>query len=449
MSCKVKRNRHGYLALRVFWRGMRSWEGTGLPDTPENRRLVEAQATIINAEMKAGAFDYLRHFPKGNRAPAIAPNEDSVQVTPLTVGDYFRIWIERKKPPIIRPGLARDYREHFGRYILPRFESATWAEITPATLDDFRSSLITERNLSVKSCRNIIDATFRACWRDACEIDGLPEVQGKNPFAALRWRRQSGARPDPFTEDERDKIIEYFEKRIPFYHPLAYTLFFTGMRPSEALALRWRDIDFNRREISISKSRYMGHESATKTAGSEREIRLLPGVAQELRTLFDRRPARLDDDGSDHIFVNENGKPLDFYTWRGKISGRTTKAGTKTPHGVWYRALRGAAVRPRGPYHTRHTFISVGLSNGANIKWLAEYCGTSIAMIEKHYGKYIRSDVDEQLARILGQSATQVQPWPKSGEARETSSEKSGESWWAHLDSNQGPTGYEPVALTN
>ena len=23
------------------------------------------------------------------------------------------------------------------------------------------------------------------------------------------------------------------------------------------------------------------------------------------------------------------------------------------------------------------------------------------------------------------------------------------EGWWAHLDSNQGPTGYEPVALTN
>ncbi len=21
--------------------------------------------------------------------------------------------------------------------------------------------------------------------------------------------------------------------------------------------------------------------------------------------------------------------------------------------------------------------------------------------------------------------------------------------WWAHLDSNQGPTGYEPVALAN
>jgi integrase len=53
-------------------------------------------------------------------------------------------------------------------------------------------------------------------------------------------------------------------------------------------------------------------------------------------------------------------------------------------------------VRERKPYSTRHTFISAALTNGGNIKWLAEYCGTSVAMIEKHYGKYIRGDVDEQ-----------------------------------------------------
>jgi len=44
----------------------------------------------------------------------------------------------------------------------------------------------------------------------------------------------------------------------------------------------------------------------------------------------------------------------------------------------------------------------VGLSNGVNIKWLAVYCGTSVAMIEKHYGKYIRGNVDEQFHRLLG-----------------------------------------------
>ena len=50
----------------------------------------------------------------------------------------------------------------------------------------------------------------------------------------------------------------------------------------------------------------------------------------------------------------------------------------------------------------RHPFISIGLSNGVNIKWLAEYCGTSVAITEKHYAKYIRDDVDKQLARTLG-----------------------------------------------
>ena len=68
MACKVKVNRHGLLALRLFWEGVRSWEGTHLKDTPENRGLVEAKALIIADEMKKGTFDYLEHFPNGNKA---------------------------------------------------------------------------------------------------------------------------------------------------------------------------------------------------------------------------------------------------------------------------------------------------------------------------------------------------------------------------------------------
>lgn len=42
-----------------------------------------------------------------------------------------------------------------------------------------------------------------------------------------------------------------------------------------------------------------------------------------------------------------------------------------------------------------------------NIKWLAEYTGTSVAMIEKHYGKYIKSDSGEQLRRVFqGETGT-------------------------------------------
>jgi hypothetical protein len=166
MSCIVKVNRHGFLALRVFWRGLRAWEGARLKDTPENRRLLEAKALVINAEMAAGSFDYLRHFPKGNKAPALEPQKP-VNRGPAHVGEYYRISIERKKPPMVRAGLARDDREHFKRYILPAFEAISWAEVNAASLEAFRSYLVAERQLSIKSAKNIINASFRACYRDA------------------------------------------------------------------------------------------------------------------------------------------------------------------------------------------------------------------------------------------------------------------------------------------
>jgi hypothetical protein len=131
---------------------MRTWEGTGLPDTPENRKLVEAKAILLTREIKNGTFDYLKSFPKGNKAEELNPK--------ATIGEYYRVWIERKKPPVVRPGLERDYKEHFKRYILPKFEDVTFAELIPALLEAFRSYLIQERELAIKSVRNIIDAEF-------------------------------------------------------------------------------------------------------------------------------------------------------------------------------------------------------------------------------------------------------------------------------------------------
>ncbi len=137
MSCKVKVNKHGFLAFRLIWQKTRSWEGTGLKDTPENRKDLEAQARLISREIKQGIFDYLKWFPEGNRSQLFKP-----KTQPLTVGQYFRKWIEGKKPPIVRPGLERDYREHFKRYILPRFEYTKISDITPRLLEDFRTYLL-------------------------------------------------------------------------------------------------------------------------------------------------------------------------------------------------------------------------------------------------------------------------------------------------------------------
>ena len=118
MSCHVVTNRHGRLALRLNWQGRRSWEGTGLADTPENRRRVEALAELVNAELRAGIFDarrYLHYFPGGTRAAEVRPPTASGSAAGAdpepnvpTVREHFKDWIARQVPPAVRPAQRRD-----------------------------------------------------------------------------------------------------------------------------------------------------------------------------------------------------------------------------------------------------------------------------------------------------------------------------------------------------
>src|SRR5262249_27616470 len=68
-----------------------------------------------------------------------------------------------------------------------------------------------------------------------------------------------------------------------------------------------------------------------------------------------------------------------------------------------HRALRARGIRPRKFYATRHTFISASLEAGYNIKRLADYCGTSVEMIERHYAGYLRDETPEEMLRLGGQ----------------------------------------------
>ena len=51
-------------------------------------------------------------------------------------------------------------------------------------------------------------------------------------------------------------------------------------------------------------------------------------------------------------------------------------------------------------YSLRHTYISRALEHGASVKLIADNCGTSIRMIEKHYWKSIQSQRQEMLDKV-------------------------------------------------
>jgi integrase len=231
----------------------------------------------------------------------------------------------------------------------------------------------------MKTVRNILDWHFRALYRDAREELEAQGIMLGDPFTRLRWSKAVREKPDPFSPGERDAILEYFRTKKPLWYPLVYALFFSGARPSELAALRVGDVDLERGTISITKSRDEHAEAAPKTEHSRREIPLLPNLVEVLRAVEHPPDATADT----YFFRNPDGGPVTTTWW---------------PKKSWLPVLKKLEIRRRKFYATRHTFISWALTSGMNLKALAEYVGTSVAMIEKSYGRYIS---DRGLAPLL------------------------------------------------
>jgi integrase len=106
----------------------------------------------------------------------------------------------------------------------------------------------------------------------------------------------------------------------------------------EVAALRWNDIDLKRGIISISRSRDEGEDNAPKTAGSTREIPVLPWVVDLLRRL----PRRLHSDSSEFVFLSPEGKPMTDPWWPKR--GAARRPVDDESKGIWFRCLRSLAA---------------------------------------------------------------------------------------------------------
>jgi hypothetical protein len=197
-----------------------------------------------------------------------------------------------------------------------------------------------------------------------------------------------------------------------------------------AVAPDRRITDLKRRgTIRIRRSRYHGAESAPKTRGSERTVFLLSTVRKTLVASMGRgtRPG-------DYVFTNEvTGGPINQGEWAREF---------------WRRPLEALNIRTRKFYATRHTFISIALTAGVNIKWLAEQCGNSVAMIEKHYGRFLAGEAEAQLKLLdpsVGSDAGRPAA-PKGGRKLRTPKPRFAVSAEKPLKRKVVPTGIEAVA---
>ena len=174
----------------------------------------------------------------------------------------------------------------------------------------------------------------------------------------------------------------FLEHVDPHYVPYFSTAFLTGMRPNEMLALKWLHVDFDMRCITIREGRVQGIEGPPKTLSSYRDIDMLEPLYAGPAAAPGRLPAR-----RIHVFTEQARQP----------------AGGRQPaqQGLVSGAKKSEA-RKRTMYQTRHTFASLMLSHGEDPLWVARMLGhTTLQMVFRHYGKFIRNRVRKDGARFL------------------------------------------------
>jgi integrase len=447
LGCWIEATRSGVLRVRFRWHlpakvGLHKFsENTTLKDTPENRAELTKQAAIIGAEISANRFDYLRWFPNGSRAtyfqqPARSPVVQSAAENKSTVGQFYQEWIARKLPPIVRPSRARDYRNHFRTYILPYLNETALKDLSLAHLEELRVRLQIDRHLSIKTVRNVIDGSLRAMLRDARK-SGL---DAGFPFGDLEWPRRVVPGPEPFTEEERDQLLEFVLRKrwrlgrhLGAYREVAYypyyaflfTLFFTGLRPSEAVALRIRSLDLSAGTLFVERSRSLRSESAPKTSAAARVVRLTASNVEILRQLIELRA-----EPDDYVFKNSLGNPIDQRSF----------------YKIFCGAQRTLGIRLRDLYATKDTYVSVALTNGVNLTWLSEQTGVMENTLRTHYGRFIHASQADalELVKIDPSHSKRGEFAPRLPHAVAVAREKS----WNYKEKMVEQKGFEPSTPT-
>jgi integrase len=179
-------------------------------------------------------------------------------------------------------------------------------------------------------------------------IDDNPAKRGV-PNPARRCREQR-----PF--DSWPQIRSLAERLGPTFGPMVVFAAATGLRPSELFALEQGDVDRTAGVVQIRRAYANGR------------VKAVPLQAIALAAL-DQLPPRSE---SPLLFPNARGGYLDFRNFNRR---------------QWKPVQRAVGIEPlRDLYDLRHTYATFALRAGVPVFALSRFMGTSIAMIDLHYG---------------------------------------------------------------
>jgi integrase len=306
-----------------------------------------------------------------------------VEGVQVTLNEYLDRWLGTAAKPRLREKSYRDYEGMLRRYIRPTMGEKILTTVSPLDIQGVYQQII-ERGFSARSIR-YTHAVVRSALRQAVRWQLLLN----DPTEGVQLPRQPRREMRVLTTEQARTFLKV-ALTTPYGCVFALALT-TGMRPSEYLALKWEDIDWERGMVSVVRTLEKGSGcwrfAETKRARSRRVVKLQNWV---LNLLKDLRSARaqgatsdIPPDAVDLVFATASGQPInEDYLVKKRFKP----------------ILRQAGLSDIRLYDLRHTAATLALTVGVPPKVVSEQLGHASAAFTLDTYSHVLPHMQEEAA---------------------------------------------------
>lgn len=395
-------------ALRFRAYGARQYVTLGSRDEGWTLSRAEDELANVLADVRRGIW----------QPPRPAPVPEIVQDPGFHA--FASEWLQSKTPELA-PATVQAYRNELVQHLLPFFAQHALRQITVAEVDRYREHKLRERkvagsylNATITRLGAILDVADERGLIDRNPVRVNPRNRkvkvSKARRAYLDRPEQIAALVDAAGHLDRDAANRR-DRDTCLRRPLIATLVFAGLRISEAIGLRWRDVDLAGGRLRVADS---------KTDAGVRWVPILPVLRDEL---LSRKASAKYVAPHDPVFANQRGKPLSRDNTRTRMLGKA--------HVIADEALTEGGFAPLPEHLTqhslRHTYISLRVALGDDPASIARDAGHADMGVTFRVYTHVMSlrDGDREALRRLvsgvqseGEVPLTVEPFSEPGFVR-------------------------------
>ena len=373
---KRRANGEGNLRKRKDGR----WEGryTAGRDPETGKAIYKSVLGKTQAEAKA----------KLKQAIEEAKGLDAAKVGRYTVGQWMEVWFEHYAKVKVRPSSHQTYRGYIDNHIKPNIGKIQLEKLTSLDLQKFYKKLLGKgrvdriesrkqsNGLSAKTVQNI-----HQIISSAMKLAQEQKLIASNPTEGCALPRLEHREMQTLPVEQLQSFLR--EAKDSGVFELYYLELVTGLRRGELLGLKWEDVDLERGDLRVRRqiARISGEvvEAPLKTKNAYRTLPL----AEDTVDILEAQRKKTGD--SPWVFPSPTGGPI-------------------SPDSVLHmlhRVLKRAGL-PRVRFHDlRHTFATLALQNGVDVKTMSGMLGHFSAGFTLDTYAHVTTASQRQVAKTM------------------------------------------------